>query len=399
MATYRYRGFTEEGTARSGLVEADSAKLATATLAERGVFVESVARVPLGGAALAPARRAVLYRGLATLLEAGLPLDRALALLMGEGDAAGEAAATSLAPVRDAVREGRPFAEAMAGAGGRAMASWEAAMLRAAERTGALAPMLGRLADFLEARLAMAERLRSAAAYPCFVLALGVAVAFLMLGVLVPSAQASLAAAGLGLPPASVALVVAARWAAWVGAALVAVGTLAVGVLAARARRSPTLRERLSRALLHGGPFRRPLCALAAHRFAGTLAALLRAGVPLVEALPLAGEAAGNAGLARDIAAQAAEVRRGKSISAAIADVDALAPWLAEWARVGEAGGCLDAMLEVAAARAGSAWDRFSERTLALFGPVVLVAVGAFVLVVALAVLLPVTSLTLQHVR
>ena len=118
-----------------------------------------------------------------------------------------------------------------------------------------------------------------------------------------------------------------------------------------------------------------------------------------MSALPLAGAASGNAWIARELDTQSAEVRRGKAASAALADVAALAPWLAEWARVGEAGGCLDAMLDVAAARAGNAWKRFSERALSLFGPAVLVAVGAFVLAVALAVLLPVTSLTLQQLR
>ena len=399
MATFRYRGYAANGAAREGLVEAENARLAVAELSRRGIFAESVERVSLAGAGLSPARRAAFYRGLSALLDAGLPLDRALSMLMGEDAATGAAAdatASALAPVRDAVCEGRSFSSAMTEAGGARMASYEGAMLEAAERTGSLAPMLGRLADFLEARLAMAERLRAAAAYPCFVLFLGVAVAFLMLGVLVPSAQKSLASAGLGLPPTSVAIVAVARWAAWIGSALVAAAAIAAVAVSARCRKSPALRERIARAIVGWRPLRRPLRALAAHRFSTTLSALLRAGVPLVDALPLAGDASGNAWIARAVAGQAEEVRQGKSVSAAIADIPELAPWLAEWTRVGEAGGCLDAMLDVAAARSGAAWDRFCERALALFGPVVLVAVGVFVLLVALAVLLPVTAMSLH---
>ena len=100
----------------------------------------------------------------------------------------------------------------MGDACGDSMAPYEGAMLEAAERTGALPGMLARIAGFLEARLAMAERLRSAATYPCFVLFLGVAVAFLMLGVLVPSAQKSLAEAGVGLPPRSEGRVFVFPW-------------------------------------------------------------------------------------------------------------------------------------------------------------------------------------------
>ena len=398
MATFRYKGYAADGTARNGLVEAESARLAITGLARDGVFAESVERVALSDAGLPPARRAVFYRGLSALLEAGLPLDRALSMIMGEDAAMGRAdgVASALAPVRDAVCEGRSFAAAMAEAGGAGMASYEGAMLEAAEGTGSLAPALARIAGFMEARLAMAERLRAAAAYPCFVLFLGVAVAFLMLGVLVPSAQKSLASAGLGLPPTSVAIVAAARWAAWIGSALVATAAVAAVAVSARCRSSAAMRERVARAAIAWRPLRSPLRALAAHRFSTTLSSLLRAGVPLVDALPLAGDATGNAWLARSVAAQADEVRHGKSISAAVSDVPELAPWLAEWTRVGEAGGCLDAMLDVAAARSGAAWNRACERAMALFGPAVLVAVGVFVLIVALAVLLPVTSMTLS---
>ena len=394
MATFRYQGYTADGTARGGLIEADDAKRAVHALSQRGVFAESVERIAPSGVGLASSRRAAFYRGLSALLAAGLPLDRALAMLMGEDAASGGAEAQALAPVRDAVCEGRPFAAAMAEACAGSMAPYEAAMLEAAERTGALAEMLSRIGGFLEARLAMAERLRSAAVYPCFVLFLGVAVAFLMLGVLVPSAQKSLAEAGVGLPPLSVAVVAASRWVAWGGSALIVAAAVAVAAVSARCRKSLSARECVARFLLKAGPFRRPLRALASQRFAATLSALLRAGVPLVDALPLAGAATGNAWIAREVAAEAEAVRNGKAASAAVADVPELAPWIAEWTRVGEAGGCLDEMLDVASARAGAAWDRFCERAMALFGPAVLVVVGAFVLVVALAVLLPVTSMT-----
>jgi type II secretory pathway component PulF len=116
--------------------------------------------------------------------------------------------------------------------------------------------------------------------------------------------------------------------------------------------------------------------------------------VPLVDGIALAGEAKGNRWLADRVGEAAGRVRQGQAPSVALESVSELAPHLVEWLRVGEAGGCLDAMLDVPALRAQAAWDRSVARVLALFEPVVLVCVGAFVLAVALAILLPVTALT-----
>ena len=394
MKTFRYQGLDAAGGRRTGIIEAESGKEALRKLAGTGVFAERVE--PLAGEnarGMPSGRRAVFYRGLSTLLRAGLPLDRALTLLMGENGAAGTDAA--IAPIRDAVCEGRSFAVAVAESEPR-LAGYEKAMLEAAERTGSLAEMLAKTADSLDSRRAMAEKLRSAAAYPCFVLALGVAVAFLMLGVLVPMAQRSLTTAGIGLPRASLAIVAGARLVAWIVGGALVLGTAAFVAVSLQCRKSRRMRERVGRFLLHLPMAGRPLRALAAQRFAETLAALIRAGVPLVEGFGLAGAATGNAWIAREAAEQAEEIRNGARVSAGVAGMPELAGALREWVRVGEAAGCMEAMLTVAAERAETVWNRACERAFALIGPVILVCVGVFVLAVALAVLLPVTLMTLQ---
>lgn len=394
MKTFRYHGLDASGARRDGLVEAESEKDALRLLSGKGVFADRVEALS-GGAAggLSSTRRAVFYRGLATLLKAGLPLDRALGLLMGEG--ADAAANVALAPIRDAVCEGKTFAAAVAESEPR-LAGYERAMLEAAERTGALPEMLLRIADFQESRRAMAEKLRSAAEYPCFVLGLGVLVAFLMLGVMVPMAQKSLATAGVALPRMSLAIVSGARVFAWVVGVLLIALVLAGVALSMRCRKSVATRERVGRALLRAPLAGRALRALAVQRFSETLSALIRAGVPLVEGFGLAGASTGNAWVAREAAEQAEEIRSGCRVSEGVAGIPELSGALREWVRVGEAGGCLDAMLDVAAERSGAVWNRACERALSLFGPVVLVCVGVFVLAVALAVLLPVTAMTLN---
>jgi general secretion pathway protein F len=254
--------------------------------------------------------------------------------------------------------------------------------------------MFIQLAEHLETSDEALERLRSAAIYPSFVLLLGIGVAVLLLGVLVPRAQAALAAGGMALPAASLLVVRVARLAALLAAAgllLLALGAVAVSLLC---HRNPAHRRRLHRQLLRLPVAGRLIARLAAARFASTLAVLSRAGVPLVEGLVLAGQATGNLHLQARLTEVADEVRQGEAPSQAVERVTEIGPWLAEWMRVGEAGGCLDAMLSVAAQRARSGWERSVGRLLTLFEPLVLVCVGLFVLAVALAVLLPVTSLT-----
>ncbi len=392
MRTFSFRGYTSRGERREGHIEADGRKPALRLLAAQGVFVEQLEPLQ-GGKALSTARRAILYRELAALLNAGLPLERALQLLMGPTAEAPSPLWHVLAPVRDAVRDGLPVAAALALVdSGRA--AYEQAVIEAAERTATLPAMLERLADALDARRAAQERLRSAALYPAFVLTLGVAVAVLLLGVLVPRAQAALAAGGIALPSASLAVVRVARGVAWSAAGLLLALTAGTAALARLCRLDDGWRVRVDRLRLALPGAGRIAAQLAASRFAATLAVLAGAGVPLVDALPLAGAATGNRWLAQRVAGETERVRHGLSLEAAIRAIPPLALPLAEWIRVGEAGGCLDRMLETAARREQAEWERSTARLLTLFEPAVLVAVGLFVLAVALAVLLPVTAMT-----
>jgi general secretion pathway protein F len=221
-----------------------------------------------------------------------------------------------------------------------------------------------------------------------------VAVAVLLLGVLVPRAQAALAAGGIALPSASLAVVRVARGVAWGAAGLLLALTAGAAALSRLCRVDDAWQVRADRLRLTLPGAGRIAARLAAARFASTLAVLAGAGVPLVEALPLAGAATGNRWLERRVAQETERVRHGLALEAAIRAIPPLAGPLAEWIRVGEAGGCLDRMLEAAARREQAEWERAMTRLLALFEPAVLVAVGLFVLAVALAVLLPVTALT-----
>ncbi len=388
MATYSFSGYTADGKARHGRLAASGEKAAARALQEQGVFVEHIRPVP-AASGMTSARRAALYREWGALLAAGLPLDRALALMMETPDPAFSAV---LDAVLGAVREGACVADALAAACPD-VDGYERAALASAERTATLPDMLRRMADWLDAQETVRDRVRSALVYPAFVLVFGIVVAVLMLGVLVPRTTAMLVASGMDLPLTSVRIVAGSKVLAVVLVALLAAAVLAYGVMRRVAARHADAALRLDAMLLRL-PLARSAAHLAGMRFASMLSVLAESGMPLVAALPVAGAGTGRPWLAHCVKAAAEQVRNGLALAEAVRGLPVMGAELAEWIRVGEAGGCLPAMLDAAAARLRREWERALARRLALLEPALLAGVGLFVLVLALALILPVVGMT-----
>jgi general secretion pathway protein F len=390
MRTYAYKGFDASGRVAKGLVEAVTLKEARERLAADGILAE---RLQASGRA-APFRtdaRAVVYRELGALLEAGLPLVRALDILIASPELPGSRHV--LAGVRDRVREGAALAAAWTEAS-PSVTAFEQAVLEAAERSATLGEMLERLADFLEEQDRLRLRVQNALLYPAIVLGAGICVAVIMLGLLLPRAQAVLTSGGAALPWLTRALMASGRamvrW-GWAPLALAAGGLAAWRV---RLRRDPARRAHWDRLVLRLPVAGRGLTLLANLRFARTLAVLVRGGVPLVDALALAGRATGNTWLAGLAVREAEAVRNGSSLSDAVRRIPTLASTLPGWIRIGEAGGGLDRLLDSAAQRYQARWDRFIGQSLALLEPLLILVIGGFVLLITLSILLPVFSLT-----
>lgn len=386
---FRYRGYTENGASASGRIEASDAAAAALALRGRGVFVRSVSPVAASLKTLSGGARAALWRELGALLSAGLPADSALSLLRRRADGA-EAAA--VARIEEGVRAGRGFAAAISAAGTGAGA-FECAALASAESGATLPEMFSRLADGLDAAEEARSAVRAALAYPCFVLALGAAVAVGMAAFVVPVMSAKLAESGLEMPASSRFVVGACRFAALCLAPLAAAAAALFAAARARARRDAGFAEALDR-FLSRAPFSRYRRLRAAGRFSSVLSVLAGGSVPLAEAMPLAAAGTGRPWLESRVRAAAERVKSGTSPAEALAGVPELGEELAQWIRVGEAGGCLPEMLYAASRRLDAAASRILATRLSLLGPALLALVGAFVLALSLALLLPVVQLS-----
>ncbi len=390
MPTFAYRALDAHGRSQRGTLQCPTVKHARDQLAQQGLFVDrirtaraAVHRVPLD-------QRAILYREMAALLQAGLTMVKALDVLAGSSEFKG--AAPLLATMRESIESGTSLAEAVGG-GTLGARPFEISAIQAGEQAGQMVLVLERLADYLETQHALREKIRAALTYPLVVLVFGIAVAVVMLAVLIPRVEGMLLDHGGEIPAITRFMVglggMLLRW-GWVV-------TLAVvtAVLVIRVRlRSADFRRRFD-----GWLYRLPLLGrctgvLTRIRFASTFAMLSQAGVPAVAAVRMAGTATGNAWCEAELARQAEAIRQGASVAAALAAVPPLGKDLLHWVEVGEASGDLAGMLENAATRQLARWERMVQRAVALLEPILLLAIGGFVLLIALAVILPMLSLS-----
>jgi type II secretory pathway component PulF len=395
MKTFEYRGFDLTGQSAQGLVEGIDSKDARERLTSRGILAErlhpATERQRRGALARSASfgleRRAGLYRELAALVQAGLPLAQALEVLIQAPEQDDDA--VRLADVRDRIREGAGFSEAWSAAGA-GITPFEKAVLRSGEKAGNLGDILDQLATYLEDQHQLRESVKTALLYPVFVLGLAIVVAVAMFGFILPNMRKLFEQTAAELPLITRILMgFGDIGAAWV---LVALAAMASGVYAglAAVRRHPARRERMDQRLFRLPVIGKGYRLLASVRFARTLGLLLRGGVGLVEGMELAGAATGSPWLASRLRADAGAVRDGASLAQVLRNIPPFGGTLPGWIHAGEASGNLVAMLEKAAARHEHQWKMLVRRLTAVIEPVLILCVALIVMVIALAVLLPI---------
>ncbi len=382
---WRYRVATATGALRQGELEAAGEAAALAALRGEGGFVVELAPVAdrvtgapgagRGGITLASATRS-----LATLLEAGIPLDRALDAVarLAPGSRWCEVYGTLARHVRD----GGSLAEGARVAG--SLPSLFPPMLAAAERTGALPATMALLADEVEREEALRVRLRGALAYPLVLAVTTGAGVLVVLLVVVPRLAALVSDGGDALPWGTRLLLGTAvgvrAWGGWLLAGAVLVGAwLSTWV---RTAGGAATWQRWWRRLPVVGPVRRQR---AAARYLGTLATALEAGVPLLPAMGLARGVAGSGADPALLAAAERLVERGGGVAEALAPV--LPPVAVQLLASGEAAGALAPLARRAARGLEADASAALEQGVALLPSVLVAVFGVVVGGVALALL------------
>ncbi|MFZ5540192.1 MAG: type II secretion system inner membrane protein GspF [Pseudomonadota bacterium] len=409
MAAYRYAAADASGKELTGVLEADSARAARQLLRGRGLVpltvepvVSEAQKQALSlslGRRLSQTELAVITRQLASLLGAALPVADALTVMVEQSEK--QSVRELMAAIRTDVLGGSSLSKALA-RHPRQFPDIYRALIAAGEESGRLGSVLQSLADYIEERAKLQQKITLAFVYPTIVTVVALAVVIGLLTYVVPQVVQVFANTRQALPLLTRALIATSdfvRGYGWIVAALLAVGAFLVN----RALRVDAVRMRWHQRIL-----RLPVAGVLARsintaRFASTLSILVGSGVPMLRALQAAGETLTNLAMRARVVEATQRVREGFSLARALrADaeeerraghVKLFPPVLIHLIASGEATGKLPEML----ARAADIHAREAERRALFFTsllePALILTMGVVVMLIVLAVLLPIIEI------
>lgn len=395
MAAYDYTAIAGTGRTVTGFTEAESPRHARALIRERGLVPLSVdARYGADAATPRRGRRlrvgadalALFTHTLATLLHAGLPVDEALRAIVEQTD--DDRLKAVLAEVRTRIGQGKSMQEALDAFPGVFDEVYRATV-GAGEQTRHLPDVLERLGEHVQRAAELRQQLRLAMIYPLILVAISVLVVAGLLFYVVPDVVAVFEHGGQHLPLVT-RMLIATSEALRTHGLLVAAAAASLMLLGRRASRSAAVRRHLAGHALRL-PVLGPLLAKTDFaRFARTLSVLLANGVDMLDALTIASTSCANPLLREALDDACLRVREGEALSRALARIPHAPGLVAQLSASGESSGELPALLGAAADALER--DAAGRRAvlLQLVEPALIVTMGAIVLFVVLAILLPI---------
>ncbi len=403
MPAFAFEALDAQGQTRTGVMDADNAKAARSQL--RAQALVPLAVTLAGDAPSADGRRtsggfmqrrafsstglAIWTRQVAGLVTSGLTLERALTALADETD--DERQRHLVAVLRAEVNAGAPFARALQ-QHPREFSDIYCAVIGAGEHSGNLGLVLERLADDLEDRQTLKAKLVGAALYPAIVTVVAIVIVIFLVSYVVPQVAGVFAGSRRALPFLTVAMLAISgfvrHYGLWMLIALI------LGAISARyAYANAVFRSKFDDAFLRLPLIGRLARGYNAARFAGTLAMLTGAGVPILKALQAAAETLNNRAMRDDALDALVQVREGAPLASALAQKKRFPGMLSMFARLGEQTGQLPAMLQRATTQLSTEVQRRAVQLATILEPLLIVAMGLVVMVIVLAVLLPIIQL------
>lgn len=326
----------------------------------------------------------ILTRELATLIEAGMTLDRSLQILIDLTEA--EHLVRVLSDLQTRVRGGATFSSALDAQDGQFPRLY-INMVRAGEASGALDQVLDRLADYLERVAELRQTVSSALVYPSILLFVAGLSVILLLVFVVPQFTVLFEDMGAALPlPTQIVVGAGDLFRHYWWAMLCAVALIAVAL--ERQLQRPEVRARLDDKVLGLPLFGDLIWKMETARLCHTLSTLLKNGLPLMSALTLAKEVVSNQRIFRLLSEAGDDLKHGRGLAGPLARLEALPDLALQMIRVGEESGSLEAML----AKVAGIYDRETrvsvQRMLTLLEPVLIIGLGVIVAGIILSILM-----------
>jgi MSHA biogenesis protein MshG len=405
MPAFAYRGRNSAGESVEGVLEGNTAAAVADTLFGTGVTPLEIKPAPAGAADKKGAGGAMsielfaekvghvdillFTRQLYTLLKAGVPIMRALAGLQESSQ--NTAMKKLLGDVRQSLDSGRELSVSLS-RHPKAFSNFYLAMVRVGEMTGRLEEIFLRLFDHMEFERFMREQVKSALRYPSFVVA-AMAVALFVVNIwVIPTFAKVFQGFNAELPMMTRMLIGFSNFTvAWWH--LILIGVVAAAFAFRAWIGTPAGRYKWDKAKMRipvaGKIIRKATLA----RFARSFALALRSGVPVIQALSTVAQTVDNAFIADKVEHMRQNVERGESILRSAINSDAFTPVVLQMIAVGEESGSLDEMMEEIAGMYQSEVEYELKTLSQQIEPILIVALGALVLVLALGIFLPIWDL------
>lgn len=401
MPRYRYEAVDASGEVVRDELDAATLDAAIARLRDQGLLPLAVNEAKSGflrggfGQPLFSKRRALsrktialLTQQLASLLHAGMPLDRALTILIGVTE--DEQAKPVLERVQEKVRGGSSLADALEVQG--VFSRFYLNMVRAGEAGGALDVVLKRLTEFLERSQALRETVTSALIYPIILLSVSALSVIILLTFVVPQFQRLFADAGKALPLATQIVIAVGdgfRYYWWVGAILFVL----LSAVARQQLSRPESRARWDDWFLRLPLFGDLIAKVETARLSRTLGTLLGNGVSMLNALTIVRETLSNQVLAGALGEVAEHVKTGRGLADPLLEAGRFPKLAVQMIRVGEETGQLQEMLlQVADAYDGEVQTAV-KRLLTLLEPALILGLGVIIAGIIMSILVAILSL------
>lgn len=394
MGAYQYQALTKSGSTRKGVIEADSERQVRQLLREQGMLPTEVhplvkeERAPKKGK-LSASDLALFTRQLATLLAAGIPVEEALRGVSEQTEK--DRVRALIIGVRSKVLEGYALAQAM-GEFPNAFPELYRATVGAGEQTGRLDLVLEKLADYTENQQAIRQKIQQALIYPLLMVIVSLSIIAFLLVFVVPKIIEVFASSGQALPAMTQVLIYLSAWSKAYG--LIALLVLIIFIVGFK----KSLENIRMRTLWHKILLKLPvisylLRSINIARYIHTFGILFAAGVSVLETMRVSASLVTNRVMRNALDIATNRVREGGSISQALKDTGFLSPMATHLIASGEKSGQIAFMMEKAASHLDNEVKRLIDTALTLLEPLVILFMGAVVLFIVLATLLPVFSM------
>lgn len=407
MPVFGYRALDSRGKSISGTIDADSSGAAKDKLKRLGYFPTDVSeertkqptkvkifgREFVLGEIFGRTRLSdvtIATRQLSTLLEAGIPLIQGLAAVIEQTDSL--ALKKVLTKIRDRVNEGSSLANALR-EHPRVFDELYINMVHAGEQSGTLEIVLERLADFLDKKIEIRNKILSTLTYPIIMSVVALGVITFLVGFVIPRVSRIFEGLHQTLPAITVALLTASYFVRDFWWLLIGVIVI-LYILFRRYLKSEGGRKNFDRLVIKSPVLGKLTLKIAIARFARTLATLLKGGVPMLTSMEIVSAVVNNSLITESIKRSKESLSEGESLAEPLKKAKIFPPLVIHMVAIGEQTGELEDMLLRAAVAYEREVDRAIETLTSLFGPLMILIMGGMVTLIVLSILLPILNMT-----